>query len=135
MVEIATELKLLNQRVDALPGQIEAMVKAQLTETLMQWNKEWDAKLEKWRLENDRKLQEWRKENDCKLEGWGKDNDRKLEGWGKDNDRKLEGWGKDNDRKLAEMERKIDARFDSQGRWFRWIAGLLVSILLAVIFT
>ena len=78
---------------------------------------------------------EFEKKNDCKLEGWGKDNDRKLEGWGKDNDRKLEGWGKDNDRKLAEMERKIDARFDSQGRWFRWIAGLLVSILLAVIFT
>jgi hypothetical protein len=137
VIEITTELRLLSQRVDALPGQVTAIVKAQLAESLMEWRKEYDAKLVQWGTDYeaklDGKLGDWRKENDRKLDDWRKENDRKLDDWRTENDVRLGNWRAEIDRKLADWETRFEARLASQGKWFRWIAGLLVAIFLAVI--
>ena len=126
--DLSVELKLLRQvvedgfaaqnaRIDALPGQILSVVRAELTEKLAAQNeahilgneefrKAIEARLEVWRAENDRKLETWRKENDSKLEKWRKENDAKFEEW--------------------RREMRL---------WFRLIVGILVTAMVASFFT
>lgn len=156
--DLSVELKLLrqavelgfkmqNERIDALPGQILAVVRAELSERLAAQNdlhnlrneefrKSIEARLEVWRAENDRKLETWRKENDSKLERWRKENDSKLETlsakmdskletWRKDGDSKLEMWRKDGDAKLEMWRRDDDAKLETwrnenDGKFEEW---------------
>lgn len=158
--DLSVELKLLrqtvehgfaaqNERIDALPGQILTVVRAELTEKLAAQNeahfraneafrKSIEARLEVWRAENDRKLETWRKDNDSKLETWRGQNDSKLETWRNENDSKLESLSGKLDSKLEAWRKENDEKFEEWRRemriWFRLIVGILITAMVASFF-